>query len=392
MKWSPQQDNALLAFKRWWEDGHPGNIFHIFGFAGTGKTTLALELASFVEGNVKYAAFTGKAASVMRSKGCLGASTIHSLIYTTKKQSRLALIKLEQELIDCKDSLRKQQLEKEINEQRINLSKPNFTLNPYGEIRYAKLVIIDEVSMVDGRLGDDLLSFNKPILVLGDPAQLPPVRGTGFFMTNEPEVMLTEVHRTALDNPVLQLATKIRFGDQIALGQYGESQVVTRNQLEVGCSLQYDQIIVGRNTTRMGANESIREQLGFVDQFPMEDDKLVCLKNNHMQGLMNGALFITKKSIVSEDEICLTVQPEDGGETLDVVAYPHPFRGQDVPRWNGDRLEEFTYGYAITCHKAQGSEWGNVFIVDESSAFRADAKRWLYTAITRASNKVMVVR
>ncbi len=392
MKWSPQQDKALLSFKRWWEDGHPGNIFHIFGFAGTGKTTLAKELASFVGGMVKYAAFTGKAASVMRAKGCGSASTIHSLIYNTKRQSRLKLVELEQELLNCNDVQRREQLQEQIANERLNLSQPNFSLNQHSEIRYAALVIIDEVSMVDGRLGQDLLSFERPILVLGDPAQLPPVKGAGFFMTEEPEVMLTEVHRTALDNPVLQLATKIRAKESVALGDYGESRVVTAAQLEMGSSLQYDQVIVGRNRTRTGANESIRKQLGFDDRFPMENDKLVCLKNNHQIGLMNGALYTTKISIVTEDDVTMTIQPEDGGEFLDVVAFPHPFLGQDIPRWNDSRLEEFTFGYAITCHKAQGSEWGSVFIVDESSAFRADAARWLYTAVTRASKKVMLVR
>ncbi len=163
MKWSPQQDKALLSFKRWWEDGHPGNIFHIFGFAGTGKTTLAKELASFVGGMVKYAAFTGKAASVMRAKGCGSASTIHSLIYNTKRQSRLKLVELEQELLNCNDVQRREQLQEQIANERLNLSQPNFSLNQHSEIRYAALVIIDEVSMVDGRLGQDLLSFERPI-------------------------------------------------------------------------------------------------------------------------------------------------------------------------------------------------------------------------------------
>ncbi len=392
MKWSPQQDDALLAFKRWWEEGCPGSVFHIFGFAGSGKTTLAKELASFVGGKVNYAAFTGKAASVMRSKGCFGASTIHSLIYNTKRQSRLRLLQLERQLAEVKEQNHQEEIQLEIQKERVNLSRPDFTLNINSEIRYAKLIIIDEVSMVDGKLGQDLLSFNKPILVLGDPAQLTPVKGTGFFMTEKPEIMLTEVHRTALDNPVLFLATQIRSGDAIALGDYGESRVVTRSQLELGSSLQYDQIIVGRNATRMAANDSIRSQLKMLDQYPMVGDKLVCLRNNHQLGLMNGALFRVKNCVVSEDDIMMSVEPEDGGEAIDVVAYPHPFRGQEVPRWGSEKLEEFTYGYAITCHKAQGSEWPSVFIVDESSAFRADRNRWLYTALTRASKKVIVVR
>lgn len=392
MKWSPQQDDALIAFKRWWEEGQPGGVFHLFGYAGSGKTTLAIELANSINTPPCFAAFTGKAASVMRGKGCTGASTIHSLIYTTKTRSRLRLIELERELAEIIDPIKKTELQEEIKKERENLKQPNFSLNEASRIKRSGLVIIDEVSMVDERIGSDLMSFNIPILVLGDPAQLPPVRGGGFFMTQKPEVMLTEIHRTALDNPVLALATKVRQGEPIELGPYGDSQVISSRELEKGCSLTYDQVIVGKNATRRAANDSIRLQLGFTEPLPVQHDKLVCLKNNHDLGLMNGTIHRVLKSEDTGYEVLLKVEAEDNGEVVDVCAYPQPFKGEETPRWSNEGLDEFDYGYAITCHKSQGSEWGNVFIVDESSVFRNERNRWLYTAITRASNKVMVVR
>src|ERR1041385_1883895 len=84
---SPQQDAALKAVAEWLK-AKPGRgqtplVFRLFGYAGTGKTTLARHIAEGVDGKVLCAAFTGKAALVMRSKGCEGASTIHSLIYKT---------------------------------------------------------------------------------------------------------------------------------------------------------------------------------------------------------------------------------------------------------------------------------------------------------------------
>ena len=404
MKFSPQQDKALLDFKHWYDSGCPGQVFHLFGFAGTGKTTLAIELAKGIEGTVLFGAFTGKASSVMQSKGCFGAKTIHSLIYKTKQKSLLRLVELEQQLQNAETENEKDQLRIEIKSERLQIKKPSFSLDENSAVKGATLLIVDEVSMIDEQIASDLLSFKTPILVLGDPAQLPPVRGRGYFMTPNPEIMLTDVHRTALDNPVLYLATRVRAGEPLAYGNYGEgdqlSRIVRSSELERGCARPYDQIIVGRNKTRVSANDSMRLQLGFAHQLPSEMDRVVCLKNDHNLGLMNGTLYNVRKVEDTGYEILLKVQPEEegelseeaGGVLYDIEAYREPFLGEETPYWRGERFHEFTYGYAITCHKSQGSEWPNVFIVDESSAFRSDHAKWLYTAITRASNKVMVVR
>src|SRR5450759_498092 len=82
-QFTPHQDDALKAVADWLKakpgTGNTPQVFRLFGYAGTGKTTLANHIAEDVDGEVKFAAFTGKAASVMRGKGCRGASTIHSL-------------------------------------------------------------------------------------------------------------------------------------------------------------------------------------------------------------------------------------------------------------------------------------------------------------------------
>src|SRR6476646_5927896 len=151
-EFSPHQDAALKAVAAWLK-AKPGvndnpPVFRLFGYAGTGKTTLARHIADDMDGEVKFAAFTGKAASVMRGKGCRDASTIHSLIYRARESGE------------------------EI---------PSFDLYDEAPASKAKLIIIDECSMVDAELGRDLLSFGVPVLVLGDPAQLPPIQGGGFF-------------------------------------------------------------------------------------------------------------------------------------------------------------------------------------------------------------------
>ena len=177
---TPHQDSALKAVADWLK-AKPGKngtppVFRLFGYAGTGKTTLARHIADGVDGEVKFAAFTGKAALVMRNKGCDNASTIHSLIYRARESG---------------------------------VEQPSFELWDDAPASKAKLIVIDECSMVDAELGRDLMSFDCPLLVLGDPAQLPPIQGGGFFTDCEPDAMLTEVHRQAKNDPIVRMSMDI---------------------------------------------------------------------------------------------------------------------------------------------------------------------------------------
>src|ERR1051326_6366975 len=265
-QFTPHQDAALNAVARWLQ-AKPGSngapqVFRLFGYAGTGKTTLAKHLAEHADGEVKFAAFTGKAASVRRGKGCRGASTIHSLIYRARESGE------------------------EI---------PSFDLWEDAPASKAELIIIDECSMVDAELGRDLLSFGVPVLVLGDPAQLPPIQGGGFFTEAEPDAMLTEVHRQAADDPIIHMSMDIREGRGLALGDYGRTQVVGRSRLDPQRVLEADQILVGRNVTRRAYNGRMRERRGFEGEFPVPCDKLVCLRNNRRKRLFNGGLWQVKE-------------------------------------------------------------------------------------------------
>src|SRR5947209_17220819 len=104
--------------------------------------------------------------------------------------------------------------------------------------------------MVDAELGRDLMTFGVPLLVLGDPAQLPPIQGGGYFTEAEPDAMLTEVHRQAQGNPIVRLSMDIRAGRSLEPGIYGETQVVSRQSLDPQSVLRADQVLVGRNATR----------------------------------------------------------------------------------------------------------------------------------------------
>src|SRR5207244_12353090 len=114
----------------------------------------------------------------------------------------------------------------------------------------AKLIISYECCMVVSDLARDLMSFGVPLLVLGDPAQLPPIQGGGFFTGTEPDAMLTEVHRQAQDDPIVRLSMMIRAGNSLQEGHYGESAVVCREAVDPARVIGADQLLVGRNATR----------------------------------------------------------------------------------------------------------------------------------------------
>jgi len=403
MDWSPQQQKALDEVGRWLSSkGQP--VFRLFGFAGTGKTTLAKYLAEGA-GRTLFSAFTGKAASVMRAKGCPMASTIHQLIYLPSSKSRIRLLELQEQFMQTLAELPPEErdtdktalrIQAEIEVEKKRLKQPAFTLNLESTVKDADLIIVDECSMVDEKIGTDLLSFKVPVLVLGDPAQLPPVMGGGFFTNQTPDVMLTEIHRQAWDNPILAMATKVREGERLSNGQYGKSLVMT-GKPDPGLVCGTDQILVGRNSTRRGSNLRMRGLLGrsTQDDLPIPGDRLVCLRNDYQEGLLNGTIWEVKATAIIDntERLDLTVINEEGVE-ITVESHKHYFqgRGEEIPFYEIREAQCFDYGYALTTHKAQGSQWGSVFIFDESWVFRASARQWLYTAITRAAERVVVCR
>jgi exodeoxyribonuclease-5 len=371
MSWSPQQERAIDDVRAWIKSRNRKPVFRLFGYAGTGKTTLAKELAASVRGTVLYATFTGKAALQLRKKGCDEASTIHSLIYKVDV---------------CNET-----------------GEASFKLNRESDLANAKLLIVDEVSMVDDELARDLLSFKVPILVLGDPAQLPPVKGEGFFINSAPDVMLTEVHRQARDNPIIRLSMDIREGRPLQRGTHGESLVAARDDVDAAqlreLVLGADQVLCGLNRTRTAFNRRVRALKDLAGEramwHPAVGDRLICLRNNREKALFNGGLWHAR---VVEDKF----------GRFDIMAHSIDEPDRD-PVWLGVRDEffngterkldwrerreshEFTFGWTITCHKSQGSQWDNVVVFDESGAFRDARANWLYTAVTRAAERVTVI-
>lgn len=375
MQFAPQQDEALQAVARWLKEGKQP-VFRLFGYAGTGKTTLARYFAEHVDGEVLFAAFTGKAAQVLRSRGASNAKTIHSLIYRPRGEEEV-----------------------EDEETGKTSMAPMFSINRQSPVAKAALIVIDECSMVDEQLGRDLMSFGTPILVLGDPGQLPPVTGGGFFTNQEPDFLLTEIHRQARDNPIIQIAMDVREGKELMYGDYGTVQIIGRSDVNQEIVLAADQVLVGTNKTRRRYNQRLRQLKGFATEYPQSGDKLVCLRNDPAKGLLNGSLWqvMSSSKETIKPGINLMIRPEDddmdrGAAKIKLLKAAFEDSETEIPWTTRKRYDEFDYGYALTVHKAQGSQWNNVVLFDESWAFRDTRERWLYTAITRAARDLTIVR
>jgi len=351
--WSEQQGAAIQAVLAWAKSRGGKQVFKLFGYAGSGKTTMAKEIARHVGGSVVF-------------KGCATASTIHSLIYKVEEQP---------------DGSHK------------------FRLNSLSLASVAKLIIIDEVSMVGQDLGKDLLSFGTKVLVLGDPEQLPPVHGTGYFTAGEPDVMLTEIHRQARDNPIIRMSMDVREGRKLCVGAYGDSRIITRRELDPDQVLAADQLLVGMNKTRRTCNARIRQLNEMDGTYPIRNDRLVCLKNDRTRGLLNGSLWSTESADAPDDSgiVKMKVRSLDDPSMKEPASVYVPrefFTGEEasLDRNRRRNYDEFDFGYALTVHKSQGSQWNNVMLIDESDVFREDRRKHLYTGITRAAEKITLVQ
>lgn len=344
--------------------------FYLAGYAGVGKSTIAaLAIEEIKERRavkkVRTGAYTGKAASVLRKKGNEDAQTIHSLIYVPR-------------------------IDKKTKELKFTLSEESAAAN-------ADLIVLDECSMIDDRMADDLRSFGKKILVMGDPGQLPPVNGQGAFTRNEPDVFLHEIHRQAADSPILELATMARQGQRLPAGySKGSVEVLPlTKETQERVYASGTQPICGLNRVRWVYTQRIRARQGYEGPKPLPGEKVICCKNNHKEGIFNGGMgrlvSISDAEARGRDAYCLTVEMDDrDGTCEDLVTDPYLFanhfsQGRSPKIESGKpMLNEFDWGSIITCHKAQGSQWEHVTVVDDSLSFRENRDKWLYTAITRA--------
>ncbi len=420
-----EQMAGIESISKWYADALAGlaGVFRLFGPAGTGKTTMAKSIPGALGVPAQFMAYTGKAAHVLQRKGIQGARTIHSSIYypvadaeaKAKLQAARAALDsiradLEEDLSPADEMTRMEaeaiRLQAEVDDLEAQSRRMTWELNPeaFAETNPGVL-ILDEVSMVNHRLAEDLASYGIPIIVLGDPAQLPPVEGGGFYINGQPDYMLEEIHRQALESPVLELATRIRLSQGAGLGLVPGDTVPA----SIDSAMEHDQILCWSNKRRWASIEVIRRKLGRPQGEPMPGDRIMCLKNNKDLAVFNGAQFTVLESRPTPMGPTLRLKDDDGHERT-IPTFSDGFQGLELEKAasgsgtgiKGGRMLA-TFGQVITCHKAQGSEWGSVYVTNElnnmmamdtrrDGAPKAEAKarQWLYTAVTRAAEGVTI--
>lgn len=385
MKLSTDQQLALDALLSWYKDKNRSQFITLGGYAGTGKTTLISILRDKLHKESKklkvaYVSYTGKASRVLlntlkeqntlREKDSVG--TIHSLMYSPIENKNNEIIGWE-----LKDEIK------------------------------CDLVIVDEASMVDSAIWSDLLSFKKPVIAVGDHGQLPPIRGK-FNLMRKPQLKLEEIHRQAKDDPIIQMSILARTKGEIPHGVYGDfARKVERTDSDsrefIENLLQaYNKdtlVLCGYNNTRLKLNRYIRNGLEIYSSIPVYGDRVICLRNNHMSEIFNGMLG-TITSIEKENDDWYFAEIEMDGEDelfrgdISVEQFDRPtpmnFTKKRVKIMNGDL---FDYGYALTVHKAQGSQAKRVILFEERFKQMDDDmwRRWLYTAVTRAQEELYII-
>lgn len=396
-------DSIMDWYKR------PDDLLTMGGFAGTGKTTLISKIRNELSKTIRIAfiSYTGKAASVLRSKlKLIGierfpedyCGTIHGLIY--------------EPLIDD-----------ETNEIVGWHLKPMLDYD---------IIIIDEASMVSEDILRDLKSFDIPLLAIGDHGQLPPIEGSLNLMAN-PHIKLEKVHRFAENNALTKVSILAREEGYIPHGQWGENviKVPPKHSLItefIDNSGDFDStaILCGFNKTRVQVNKKIRTKRDMKGNLPDIGERVICLKNNRLAQkcpIYNGVLGTVKGIDLRVDHAFLRVSVDGEYEpyrgrisrhifnnekpnlnefiyiTLEEAQkiparFSNPFGYTSKKKRKKQFLDCFDFGYCLTVHKSQGSEWERVMVIEQPCSYWSGENwnRWLYTAVTRSTNELLIVR
>ena len=369
----------------------------ISGYAGTGKSTLIkfiIAALGLEPHQVCYVAYTGKAAQVLKQKGCPNPITAHKLLYRAKPM-------------------------------------PNGTYKFEAKSKlegHYEIIVVDEVSMLPKEMWLKLLSHRVHVIACGDPFQLPPIdKDSDNHVLDNPHVFLDEIMRQAYDSEIIRFSMWIREGKSVNQFPASGHQVmmVQPQEIVTGMYDWADQILCATNAKRNEINNFMRQIKGFGPE-PQTGDKIISLRNqweffsNSIQEpapLTNGTIGtieITNKSNIfvpywiSEKPIPVlyTTMLDENNDRFDYIPVDYTSITTGEKFLNGkqeylmkknkkcaDPPFEFAYAYGITCHKAQGSEWEKVLVYEERFPFdKEEHARWAYTAATRASEKLVWVK
>lgn len=385
MEFTDEQEEAIRKAKRWWKT-QDKQVFEISGIAGSGKSSVVyylIEELGLDRNNVLFVAYVGKAALVLSQKGN-NAKTIHSAIYDAVEVPKY-------------DENGKPIIVNNRKVTTIEFVKKN---KLYGDI---ELIVVDEAGMVPEKLALDLMSFNIPIIALGDNNQLDPVFGERFFLA-KPDATLTKPMRQALDSPIIYLAERAMRGKPIKMGKYGDScYVIDKSMITDNMLIKSDVVICGKNKTRTELNNYIRHDIMKIEsESPKIGEKLMCTQNNWGRSICNDIYLINGMTGFVKNVYLDTYN----GRSLMIDFQPdfikdEYFKKVKIDYANliakpEDRLnkksfyDKFEWGYAATVHKYQGSEADKVFIYHEPYGTADFRCKSLYTAITR-SKKFLIL-
>lgn len=347
----------------------------IAGYAGTGKSTLVqfiINELNIPDKYIAYVAYTGKASLVLQQKGCPGATTAHRLLYNTKE-----------------------------------LPDGTFVHTPkYAPDKPLKLIVVDEISMLEKEQWEILMRWGIPVIALGDPFQLPPIHEDNGVLEH-PHIFLDQVMRQAQDSEIIRLSMDIRDGKSLTQYKSKDLCIIPRHQISDQLLLKADQVLCGKNVTRFELNQRIRRAT-WNEKYqiaPIEGDKVICLKNYWDYGnLTNGTIGNLSKITTMESRLLKPMMlanfKSDMGDKYNMLNMDYKIFTEGKTTVNQDNWREFPkdikpmefdYGYAITVHKAQGSEFDKVVLFNEYlNGDRESYLRWLYTGCTRASKKLII--
>ena len=387
-----QEQGLRIAIDRYL---HNEKYTVISGYAGTGKTTLVrfiIDALGLYDNEVCFACYTGKACQVLLQKGNKNVRTLHKLLYDSFPKPEGGFFR-----------------------------KPKLELD-----EDYKLIVVDEVSMAPKELMDLLFRHRVHVICLGDPFQLPPVdKNADNHLLDKPHIFLDEIMRQAAESEIIRLSTQVRNYERIDNNFKGkEVKIFNQNELNTGALLWADQIIVGTNQTRTMINNTVRQCLGRGDK-PEDGDKVIWLRSEwdstseDDSSLVNGTIGYLQDSFESFVQIPMWAKSSnnvpsrvdiiqgnlisDFGETyrnlsmdkklilegVNSLDWKTTYKLQKSPRTMHLVPYEFTYGYAITCHKAQGSEYSKLLIYEEGFPYiKEEHARWLYTALTRGVDEI----
>lgn len=379
-----QQKQALKKTKEWWKNPYK-RVWEISGAAGTGKTTIVYHLIEEIglsHNEVLFMAYIGKATLALARKGNF-AQTIHSTIYdlveVPERDSNGRPILIEGRPKTTISFVKKQKLPSNI-----------------------KLLVVDEALMVSEGIALDILSFGIPVIALGDRNQLDPVFGAPYFL-KKPDITLTEPMRQSLDSPILYLANKAMRGEYIKKGKYDNCYVIDKEMLNDNMLIDADCVLCGRNTTRDKINQHVRyDVFKHKTAYPSIGEKLICRQNN-WKLCLDDNIFLINGMVGFMDNIYLETY---NGRSVNIdfrpdfltnsafknisIDYRHLTERLDTTSKKRSFYNKFEYAYAISIHLAQGSEWDNVLIYNESYGTVEYRKKSLYTAITRAKKQLIL--